>query len=709
MTERLTEAPDSMRKASTHKKGLEKKKGPSDNWVEKTGPGGKRGQLPAYIQHIALAVRKKRGMGTSQAIAIAIGTVKRWARGGGNVDANTRAAARKAVAEWEALKAKAKAKAEEAIVEWEGTAINLVEAESTFDFDSCVEMLAKRNPRWPTPRVRAEARRLVDHRLNEAFGDPGASGGTANTKVRPEATPKTAKARARDDKRSAQGQQARKEFEEQHPRTAKGRVGGGEWIKKGSGTGQEGPSGRVQHLQNRLAELGYHAGASDGIFGDRTDAAVKQFQTDYGLKANGVIDNATAETLRNPPVKTVAQIQSEKDAEKSSKSGSSGSSSSSKDLDGDPSNNKSDSKDSDGDRESGDDWLRPGDGSKEKDGSQRVSTLQRILTELGNDIGDSGVDGKYGPRTERVVKRIQRENGLDPDGIVGPKTEKLLLRLAREAKRERDAQVPKTKAAKNAQSKKKLKESYQDGPRETAAQIARSRAAAKRLAEAKCSMDHESLKRKKLPKCMKCGADLTKLEEARRGSRPPVPIKRLADGTFAPKGLGQVLKPGDRVAGDGFTGTVRASKSRAKTLTLTRKGEQLEVHRRAPESEPEPKPTPAFYGPTLSSPAGDYKPGDTITYVTFDATQRTGLVIETEEDAKNGRPGFSMMTDQGKGVWGYSDQIINVSPAGRADPGTAPQMPASLRRLYAELEAAEAAGDKLKAEELRDELAKKYG
>lgn len=53
---------------------------------------------------------EKRGKTESEAIQMAIGIVKRWARGGGNVDANTRAAAAKAVAQWEALKAKAHAK-----------------------------------------------------------------------------------------------------------------------------------------------------------------------------------------------------------------------------------------------------------------------------------------------------------------------------------------------------------------------------------------------------------------------------------------------------------------------------------------------------------------------------------------------------------------------------------------------------------------------
>lgn len=92
----LDEAADSLAKASQHEE------------VGHTGKGlwGHKGlQLPAYIQHIANDIKEKRGLDTSRAVAIAIGAVKRWARGGGKVDAGTKAAAAKAVAEWEALKA----------------------------------------------------------------------------------------------------------------------------------------------------------------------------------------------------------------------------------------------------------------------------------------------------------------------------------------------------------------------------------------------------------------------------------------------------------------------------------------------------------------------------------------------------------------------------------------------------------------------------
>lgn len=76
------------------------------------GPGlfhDKSSQLPAYIQNVAKALERS-GKPESQAIQIAIGTVKRWAAGGGGVSPEVKAAAAKAVAEWEALKAKARAK-----------------------------------------------------------------------------------------------------------------------------------------------------------------------------------------------------------------------------------------------------------------------------------------------------------------------------------------------------------------------------------------------------------------------------------------------------------------------------------------------------------------------------------------------------------------------------------------------------------------------
>jgi hypothetical protein len=79
------------------------RKAGKNNWVEEDAVNG----LPEYICRIARAVHES-GKTISQSIAIAVGRVKTWARGGGGVNADTRAKAAKALAEWEKKKAAAK-------------------------------------------------------------------------------------------------------------------------------------------------------------------------------------------------------------------------------------------------------------------------------------------------------------------------------------------------------------------------------------------------------------------------------------------------------------------------------------------------------------------------------------------------------------------------------------------------------------------------
>jgi len=59
-------------------------------------------QLPAYIQNVAKGIMES-GKDKTTAIEMAIGTVRRWARGGGNVTPEVRAASAAAIAEWDAL------------------------------------------------------------------------------------------------------------------------------------------------------------------------------------------------------------------------------------------------------------------------------------------------------------------------------------------------------------------------------------------------------------------------------------------------------------------------------------------------------------------------------------------------------------------------------------------------------------------------------
>ena len=100
---RIILAADSLAKASTPEP-----VGPGELWHKKD----KSIHLPFYVQHIANALITS-GHSESEAIQMAIGIIKRWAAGstsGGehHIDAGTKAAARKALAEWEELKARAK-------------------------------------------------------------------------------------------------------------------------------------------------------------------------------------------------------------------------------------------------------------------------------------------------------------------------------------------------------------------------------------------------------------------------------------------------------------------------------------------------------------------------------------------------------------------------------------------------------------------------
>ena len=55
--------------------------------------------------------------------------------------------------------------------------------------------------------------------------------------------------------------------------------------------------GDVKALQQRLIDLGYLRGVADGAFGERSQAAMKQFQAIHALEATGVPDDATREVL----------------------------------------------------------------------------------------------------------------------------------------------------------------------------------------------------------------------------------------------------------------------------------------------------------------------------------------------------------------------------------------------------------------------------
>ena len=74
------------------------------------------------------------------------------------------------------------------------------------------------------------------------------------------------------------------------------------WISSetdsASTTSSSPDSQHIKEAQQLLSELGYDPGPIDGIWGPRTESALRKFQGDFGLKEDGVIDQDILSKLR---------------------------------------------------------------------------------------------------------------------------------------------------------------------------------------------------------------------------------------------------------------------------------------------------------------------------------------------------------------------------------------------------------------------------
>ncbi len=140
---------------------------------------------------------------------------------------------------------------------------------------------------------------------------------------------------------------------------------------------------KVKTLQELLFKHGYLLTAPDGIYGSGTETAVKTFQQDTGLAADGICGNETMSRLLNLHI--------------------------TKNPDGTSVSSKEDSA-----------YAAPGSVIKPGMHGDGVILLQEYLIDLGY-LTDNA-DGIFGPKSVTALKLFQRDNNLMPDGICGKST-----------------------------------------------------------------------------------------------------------------------------------------------------------------------------------------------------------------------------------------------------------------------------------------------
>lgn len=168
------------------------------------------------------------------------------------------------------------------------------------------------------------------------------------------------------------------------------------------------------NLQIQLKKLGYYGGTIDVSLADGTLSALKSFQSRNGLTVDGVAGPKTLAALS----KAVAKLESSSSGSTSSGSTSSGSTSSGSTSSGSTSSGSTSSGSTSNNNDS---YAFTANQSLHQGATGvQVEHLQKALVVFGHLNGS--IDGSFGAKTLAAVKSYQRENGLTVDGKAGPNT-----------------------------------------------------------------------------------------------------------------------------------------------------------------------------------------------------------------------------------------------------------------------------------------------
>jgi peptidoglycan hydrolase-like protein with peptidoglycan-binding domain len=146
----------------------------------------------------------------------------------------------------------------------------------------------------------------------------------------------------------------------------------------------------VEAMQTQLTELGAYSGMVDGIWGPDSDAAIAAFQEREGLPATGKLDEQTFAAL--VVAYDVGVVAPHRDAASAAGVG--------------------------GEVHDSRPQLPVGEFLQQGDEGPEVEALQRRLAELGYRAGDA--DGRFGAQTASAVLAFQKREGLQRDQVVGP-------------------------------------------------------------------------------------------------------------------------------------------------------------------------------------------------------------------------------------------------------------------------------------------------